>query len=66
MMRKWAPPTRYTLWSNTAIMIKDLIDLEMLIEQIIEFELRGPLVVQGHIKLLIFMTKQKSSRQILE
>ena len=36
----------------------------MLIEQIIEFELRlhGPLVVHIFLKLVIFMTKQKSSK----
>ena len=36
----------------------------MLIEQIIEFELRvpGPLVVHVFLKLVIFMTKQKSSK----
>ena len=36
----------------------------MLIEQIIEVELRvlGPLVVHVFIKLVIFMTKQKSSK----
>ena len=40
----------------------------MLIEQIAIFELRGPgfLVVHVLLKLLIFMTKQKSPRQILE
>ena len=37
---------------------------EMLIEQIIEFESRvpGPLVVHIFLKLVIFMTKQKSSK----
>ena len=36
----------------------------MLIEQIIEFESRvpGPLVVHIFLKLIIFMTKQKSSK----
>ena len=36
----------------------------MLIEQIIEFESRvpGPLVVRIFLKLVIFMTKQKSSK----
>ena len=36
----------------------------MLIEQIIEFESRvpGPLVVHIFLKLVIFMTKQKSSK----
>ena len=36
----------------------------MLIEQIIEFESRvpGPLVVHTFLKLVIFMTKQKSSK----
>ena len=39
----------------------------MLIEQIIEFESRvpGPLVVHIFLKLVIFMTKQKSSKAIL-
>ena len=42
----------------------------MLIEQIIEFELRGP-GPPDHIravtpKLVVFMTKQKSVRQIFE
>ena len=41
---------------------------EMLIEQIIEFELQvpGPLVVHVLKKLIIFMTKQKSPMQIFE
>ena len=36
----------------------------MLIEQIIEFESRvpGPMVVHKFVKLVIFMTKQKSSK----
>ena len=36
----------------------------MLIEQIIESELRvaGPLVINEFVKLVIFMTKQKSSK----
>ena len=40
----------------------------MLIEQIIEFELRvpGSLVVYILLKLVIFMEKQKSSRQTFE
>ena len=37
----------------------------MLIEQIIEFELRmpSPMIVHVFLKLVIFMTKQKSPRQ---
>ena len=40
----------------------------MLIERIIEFELRssGPLAVHVLLQLVIFMAKQKSSRKILE
>ena len=40
----------------------------MLIEQIIEFESRvpGPLVVHIFLKLVIFMTKQKSSKANLQ
>ena len=40
----------------------------MLIEQIIEFESRlpGPLVVHKFVKLVIFMTKQKSSKANLQ
>ena len=40
----------------------------MLIEQIIEFESRvpGPLVVHVFLKLVIFMTKQKSSKANLQ
>ena len=39
----------------------------MLIEQIIEFELRGlgPLAVHVLLQLVIFMTKQKSLRNII-
>ena len=39
----------------------------MLIEQIIQFELRGgldPVVAHVFLQLVIFMTKQKSVRQI--
>ena len=42
MTRRWVPLTRYTLRRNTASIMKDLIWFEMLIEQIIEFELREP------------------------
>ena len=40
----------------------------MLIEQIIEFELKGlgALVVRVLLQMVIFMTKQKSPRQIFE
>ena len=40
----------------------------MLIEQIVEFEVRGmgPLVVHVLLQLVIFMTKQKSLRNIFE
>ena len=40
----------------------------MLIEQIIEFKLRGlgPLVVYVLLQVVIFMTKQKSQRQIFK
>ena len=40
----------------------------MLIEQIIEFESRvpGPMVVHKFVKLVIFMTKQKSSKAYLQ
>ena len=40
----------------------------MLIEQIIEFKLRGlgPLVVFVLLQVVIFMTKQKSQRQIFK
>ena len=41
---------------------------EMLIEQIIEFQMRGlcPLAVHVLLELLIFMTKQKSLRKNFE
>ena len=40
----------------------------MLIEQIIEFQLRGlgPLVVHALLQLVIFITKQKFLRKIFE
>ena len=40
----------------------------MLIEQIIEFEMRnlGPLIVHVLLQLVIFMSKQKSPGKILE
>ena len=41
---------------------------EMLMEQIIEFELRvpKPLVVHVLLKLVIFMTQEKSPEQIID
>ena len=40
----------------------------MLIEQLIEFELKGlsPLVVHVLLQVVVFMTKQKPLRQIFE
>ena len=55
------PPSRQ--FSRDKMLLRNLLG-EMLIKQIIEFESKvpGPLVLHIFLKLVIFMTKQKSSK----